>query len=216
MNHEKIPQNWFLGNLRTNSKPYDRNSSGRFHVLKISAIAVGTVILAIVTSVTVLIFHKTVLPTSHFDPAAARRFQSELQNAANSPGASLSADETEINSILHPYLERTSSSPRPAESTHVQDIKIKLNDDRIHVYLALDFHGQALTVDFESKVYTENGYARFVPTAARIGALPIPRSTLEAAARRMMESPETHEQLRLPHDIADLRVQDGKIRVIYR
>lgn len=216
MNYKKIAQNWFLGNLRTNRKSCERNSSGRWRVLKIGAIVVGTVVLAILTSITILIFHKTALPTSHFDPAAARRLQSELQDAANSPGGFLSADETEINSILHPYLERASASPRPAESTHVQDIKIKLKDDRMHVYLVLDFHGQAMTVDFESKVYAENGYARFVPTAARIGSLPIPRSTLEAAAHRMMESPETREQLRLPTNISDLRVQDGKIRVIYR
>jgi hypothetical protein len=46
--------------------------------------------------------------------------------------------------------------------------------------------------------------------------LPIPQSTLETAVRKMMELPENREKMRLPDELADLRVENGEIVVAYK
>jgi hypothetical protein len=52
--------------------------------------------------------------------------------------------------------------------------------------------------------------------SGQIGALPIPQATLEAAVRRMMESPENREKLKLPSDISDLKIENGEVVAKYQ
>lgn len=214
MNYSQELGDTIVRNPEVNRQRCEGNHSGSWRALKLTGLIVGALVFAIIAVLLGLIFHKASPPTTNLDLAAAWRLQSDLQKVT-STGGPLFADETEVNSILQPYLERAAGSS-PTESTGLRDIRIKLHDDRMHVYLLLEFNGKGVTVDFESKIHTENGYVRFVPTGGRVGALSIPNSVLEAAVRQMTESAESREQLRLPNNISDLRVQEGKIRVIYR
>lgn len=215
MNHSQALEPERLENSDGDRQQCEGDHSVPWRALKLTGLVMGALMLAITAVFLGLIFHKASPPTTNIDLAAAGRLQSDLQKVTSAGGPVL-ADEVEVNSILQPYLERAAVSSPTTESTGIRDIRIKLNDDRIHVYVLLEFHGKGVTVDFESKIYTENGYVRLVPTGGRVGALAIPKSVLASAARQMMESPESREQLRLPNNISDLRVQDGKIRVVYR
>jgi hypothetical protein len=73
-----------------------------------------------------------------------------------------------------------------------------------------------MTLQLEGRLAAQNGYLRFEPVSGQIGALPIPQSTLDSAVRRLMDSPENREKLKLPSEIADLRIENGEVVASYK
>jgi hypothetical protein len=57
---------------------------------------------------------------------------------------------------------------------------------------------------------------KFQPVAGKLGSLPLPQSTLDAAVEKMMASPENREKLKLPNDISDIKIEDGKAVLSYK
>ncbi len=98
----------------------------------------------------------------------------------------------------------------------VKDVKVELVDDRVRAYVVFDFHGKDMTLQLEGKLGAQNGYLQFEPVSGQIGSLPIPQSTLEAAVRRMMDSPENREKLKLPNDMSDLKIENGEVVTTYK
>jgi hypothetical protein len=98
----------------------------------------------------------------------------------------------------------------------VKDVKVELIEDRARAYVVFDFHGKDMTLQLEGKLGAENGYLQFEPTSGQIGSLPIPQSTLETAVRRMMESPENREKLKLPDGMSGLKIENGEVVVSYK
>jgi|SRR5450755_294792 hypothetical protein len=98
----------------------------------------------------------------------------------------------------------------------VKDVKVELIEDRVRAYVVFDFHGKDMTLQLEGKLGAEDGYLHFEPVAGQIGSLPIPRSTLEAAVARMMESPENREKLKLPNDMSGLKIENGEVVATYK
>lgn len=100
--------------------------------------------------------------------------------------------------------------------SNVRDFKIQLVDDRVKAYVLFDVHGKDMTLQLEGRLGAQNGYLNFELMSGQIGSLPIPQSTLESAVRRIMESPENREKLKLPPQIADLRIENGEVVASYR
>jgi len=137
-------------------------------------------------------------------------------------------DEAEVNSFLDSHLVLNREGTAPAATSNakeptveevqstVRDVKINLTDDRVHAYIVFDFHGKDMTLELEGRLRAEGGYMRFDPVSGKIGALPIPQPTVETAVRKIIESAENREKLRLPADLADLRVENGEIVVAYK
>jgi hypothetical protein len=98
----------------------------------------------------------------------------------------------------------------------VRDVKVELIEDRARAYVVFDFHGKDMTLQLEGRLAAANGYLRFEPVSGQIGSLPIPQSTLQTAVQKMMESPENREKLRLPPEIADLRIENGELLATFR
>lgn len=197
------------------------------------AVAVVTLILAL---------HKTPPPPVETNPQAAARAEQKFEDAeravANGQSATVRVDETELNSYLSSHMELSGKeAARPAAPTdqprraddsaptaqdveqmrsNVRDFKIQLVDDRVKAYVLFDIHGKDLTLQLEGRLSAKNGFLIFDPVSGQIGSLPIPPSALESAVRRLMESPENREKLKLPPQIADLRVENGEVVVGYR
>jgi hypothetical protein len=168
----------------------------------------------------ILILHTTPPPVVHIDPAAARRLQEKLQQvqtaaAAGSPGV-LRTDEAELNSILDAYFRAGAGRTSENSAAVVRDLKLNLIEDRLRVYLLVNFRGQDITVVFEAKVHSVDGYLDFEPLSGKIGALPIPKDSLKKALKQMAARPDTRNLLRLPNNLRELRVEDGKLVVVYR
>jgi len=55
-----------------------------------------------------------------------------------------------------------------------------------------------------------------VPVAGKLGSLPLPQATLDAAVDKLMSSPENREKLKLPSDISDVHIENGQAVVSYK
>ena len=190
----------------------------------------------------ILALHKTPPPPVETSPQAAARAEQKFDEAeraaANGQSATLRVDETELNSYLSSHLEVSGNEPaKPASAisqkddsnssaptaqdvqqmrSNVRDFKIQLVDDRVKAYVLFDVHGKDLTLQLEARLSAQNGYLIFDPVSGQIGSLPIPQSALESAVRRLMESPENREKLKLPPQIADLHIENGEVVASYR
>jgi hypothetical protein len=201
---------------------------------------------ACVLIVLILLLHKSAPPPVSTTPEAAARveqkFQDVQQAVAQGQPATLRMDETELNSYLASHLvlpgnkpsaaatsaaagDAPSATPNPDQPTmddveqmrsNVKDVKVQLIDDRVRAYVVFGVHGKEMTLQLEGKLGADNGFLRFEPVSGQIGALPIPQATLEAAVRRMMESPENREKLKLPSDISDLKIENGEVVAKYQ
>ena len=98
----------------------------------------------------------------------------------------------------------------------VKDVKVELIGDRARAFVVFNFHGKDLTLQLEGRLGAEDGYLRFDPVSGQIGSLPIPQSTLETAVRRLMESPENREKLKLPDGMSSLKIENGEVVASYK
>jgi len=174
---------------------------------------------------------------------AEQKFQDVQQAVAQGQPATLRMNETELNSYLASHLvlpanQTPNAAPNapPASDTaggapngdqttmddvdqmrsNVKDVKVQLVDDHVRAYVVFDVHGKDMTLQLVGKLGADNGFLRFEPVSGQIGALPIPQATLEAAVRKMMESPENREKLKLPSDISDLKIENGEVVAKYQ
>jgi hypothetical protein len=190
----------------------------------------------------VLILHKTPPPLIETSPQTAARveekFEAVERAVASGQAATLRLDETELNSYLSTHLDLagrvapntapageaqgTPNSPAPLPQeveqmrSNVRDVKVQLIEDRVRTYVVFDVHGKDMTLQLEGHLGALNGYLKFEPVRGQIGSFPIPQSTLDSAVRRLMESPENREKLKLPSNISGLRIQNGEIVASYK
>ena len=160
-----------------------------------------------------LIFNKVAAPVIQTDPAAALQLNARLKQAEGAASAAspqvVRADQTEVNSVIDSYLKKDSQGQ--IVPTSIRDFRLKIIEDRVRMYLVLDLRGRNLTVELEGKMHAKDGFLQFDPLSGRIGALPIPKSTLVSRMQAMMDSPEMRESLRLPANVKDVYVEDGRI-----
>jgi hypothetical protein len=165
----------------------------------------------------------------------------EFQAAAQQGRAgTLALDQPEINGWLQrnldlkrPGSENPMAGPKTVESaidlakrvrapeaggatveqiqSTVRDVRIELKDDSLRAYVAFDLYGKDLSLELEGRLEVRDGCLRLVPTAGKLGSLPLPAGTLDAAAARLFDSPQNKEKFRLPAHIRDVRVEGGEL-----
>jgi hypothetical protein len=122
-------------------------------------------------------------------------------NAANDPSAALAAGDPRS-------LEDVQSS--------VKDVKVDMVGDLVKAYVIFDFHGKDISLELDGHLSSDNGFMKFEPVSGKLGSLPLPQSTLNAAVEKMMASPENRDKLRLPADISDIKIVDGQAVIQYK
>jgi hypothetical protein len=98
----------------------------------------------------------------------------------------------------------------------VKDLKVQMEGDEVRAYVVFDVHGKDMTLNLVGKLGSQDGYLKFEPVSGQIGSLPIPQSTLETAVKRLMESPENREKLKLPADVSDMHIENGQLVATYQ
>src|SRR5579863_7318039 len=98
----------------------------------------------------------------------------------------------------------------------VKDVNIDMDGDIVKAYVTFDFHGKDLALELDGRLGTQDGYLTFDPVAGKLGSLPLPQSTLQAAVDKMMASPENREKLRLPPDISNIAISNGQAVISYK
>lgn len=186
----------------------------------------------------------TVSTTPEAAARAEQKFQDVQQAVAQGQPATLHMSETELNSYLASHLVLPAANPSAPSATpnaapsggadgalnaeqptmddveqmrsNVKDVKVQLVDDHVRAYVVFDVHGKDVTLQLVGKLGADNGFLRFEPVSGQIGSLPIPQAVLEAAVRKMMESPENREKLKLPSDISNLKIENGEVVTQYQ
>ena len=189
----------------------------------------------------ILLLHKAPPPPIERNAEAAARAEQKLadvqQAIAQGQPATLRMNETELNSYLETHMDLGGAMGGPATDgapstsagsdavtpenvksmqSNVRDVKVQLIEDRVRAYVVFDIHGKDMTLQLEGRVRAEDGFLKFEPVSGQIGALPIPHSTLRAAVKRVTESPQNREKLKLPEAISDLRVENGEVVATYQ
>lgn len=146
-----------------------------------------------------------VLPAANTNTNTNTNAPSAMPSAAPSGGAdgALNAEQPTMDDV-----EQMRSN--------VKDVKVQLVDDHVRAYVVFDVHGKDVTLQLVGKLGADNGFLKFEPVSGQIGSLPIPQAVLEAAVRKMMESPENREKLKLPSDISNLKIENGEVVTQYQ
>jgi hypothetical protein len=112
----------------------------------------------------------------------------------------------------------SSSDPQSIEQVQssVKDVKVDMDGDLVKAYVVFDFHGRDMSLELDGHMGAQDGYVKFQPVAGKLGSLPLPQATLDAAVEKMMASPENREKLKLPDDISDIKIEDGKAVLSYK
>jgi hypothetical protein len=130
-------------------------------------------------------------------------------SAAAAPGNNTASDAMAALSSSDPQsIEQVQSS--------VKDVKVDMDGDLVKAYVVFDFHGRDMSLELDGHMGAQDGYVKFQPVAGKLGSLPLPQATLDAAVEKMMASPENREKLKLPNDISDIKIEDGKAVLSYK
>ena len=100
--------------------------------------------------------------------------------------------------------------------SNVKDFKVDMVGDIAKIYVIFDFHGKDMSLELDGHLSAENGYLKFDPVAGKLGSMPLPQSTLQAAVDKLMSSPENREKLRLPPDVSGIQIVDGQVVLSYK
>jgi hypothetical protein len=141
-----------------------------------------------------------VLPAANTNSNANTNAPSAMPSAAPSGGA---------DGALH--AEQPTMDDVEQMRSNVKDVKVQLVDDHVRAYVVFDVHGKDVTLQLVGKLGADNGFLKFEPVSGQIGSLPIPQAVLEAAVRKMMESPENREKMKLPSDVSNLKIENGEV-----
>lgn len=167
-----------------------------------------------------LILHTTPPPVIHTDAAAAQRLQREIKlaqaAATNGTPGVVSADEIELNSILKEYVKAAADKTPTNSDAVVRDMKMTLAEDRLRLYVLVNLRGRNLTFALEGKVRSAGGFLDFEPVNATIGSLSMPKASLKRAIEQMIATPETQELMRLPRNLRDLHVENGRLILVFQ
>ena len=131
-------------------------------------------------------------------------------SAAQAPAAGAASTKDPLSGIGgdEPTLEQVQSS--------VKDVKVDMEGDLVKAFVIFDFHGKDMSLELDGHLSAEGGYVRFDPVSGKLGSLPLPQSTLNAAVEKLMASPENREKLRLPPDINDIHIVNGQAVIDYK
>jgi hypothetical protein len=191
--------------------------------------------------VAVLVLYRGTPPEIEITASATERAQLKVRDFRDDMrrgrDSTLQLDRSELNGWLDTNLALgrelpPTSAPRPAPSSaaaaaepeptlaevrsSIRDVRIDLFEDRLRAWVAFELYGKLLSLELEGKVYAEGGYLRFDATSGRLGSLPLLESTLQKASRRLFDSPENREKLRLPPEISEVRVEHGTLVISTR
>jgi hypothetical protein len=117
-----------------------------------------------------------------------------------------------------PSVALAAGDPRSLEDVQssVKDVKVDMVGDLVKAYVIFDFHGKDISLELDGHLTSENGFVKFEPVSGKLGSLPLPQSTLNAAVEKMMASAENRDKLRLPADISDIKIVDGQAVIQYK
>lgn len=113
-----------------------------------------------------------------------------------SPGASGTAGSTEL----------------PGPVPDIKDYQVSMDGDIVRGQFLTQIAGKDVYVTLGGHLGAKDGYATFEATEAKIGDLSVPASLVNEALQKKLG--EQRDQLKLPENVKDLRVENGELVLV--
>ena len=186
--------------------------------------------LATTVAVLLLILHQTPPVPIQTDPQATQRLTEKMDHLRMAVQAgmphTLSLDESELNQWMRENLAIASAHqaqqagiPFPAGyeptmqevQSALKDVRMNLMGNQLRAYALFVLYGKEISLQLDGTIETREGFVRLIPTAGRLGSLPIPSSTLELVVQRLFESPQNRDKFQLPPQVEAIRVENSTL-----
>jgi hypothetical protein len=110
----------------------------------------------------------------------------------------------------------SSSAPAPSGSTefpgavpNIKDYQVSMDGDTVHGQFLTQVAGKDVYVTLAGHLGAKDGYATFEATEFKVGDLSVPVSLVnDALQKKLMEQ---RDQLKLPENVKDLKVENGEL-----
>lgn len=158
--------------------------------------------------------------------ANASSFQSKLSNLEQAHQSGQTGVETRITSdevaaafaASNPQPSQTaplrSETGTSAEQAPLKDQQVVFDGDQVKSQFTTQVAGKDVVVTLSGRVGSKDGYVDFIPTSFEIGSMPVPISIVQEQVQKKLSDPATHEQLKLPEFVSDLRVENGQLVIV--
>ena len=123
-------------------------------------------------------------------PSAASANTSTSSPSANPPGAS-------------------GSMEFPGGVPHIKDYQVSMDGDIVRGQFLTQIAGKDVYLTLAGHLGSKDGYATFDATEVKVGDLSVPASLVNEVLQRKLA--EQHEQLKLPNNVKDLKVENGEL-----
>ena len=101
-----------------------------------------------------------------------------------------------------------------ADQAPLKDEQVVFDGDQVKSQFTTQVAGKDVIVTLSGRVGSKDGYVDFVPTSFQIGSMPVPISVVQEQVQKKLSDPATHEQLKLPEFVSDLRIENGQLVIV--
>ena len=169
------------------------------------------------------------------DPRAADRVAEKMamlqQSIQTNRAANIALSEAELNQWMRDNLAIASAHQAqqaglavPAGNTAavaevqsaLKDVQVNLDGNQLKAYALFHIYGKDISLQLDGTLETRDGYVRLTPTAGKLGALPIPHTTLGHVVAQLFESPQNREKFQLPPQIQSVHVENSTLVITSR
>ena len=163
-------------------------------------------------------------------PQAAPDHQSEVRINSAELSAGLAeaagtlpattAASTSTNAPLNPATALSSASPSgssaegpameyPGAVPNIKDYQVSMEGDLVRGQFLTQIAGKDVYVTLAGHLGSKDGYATFDATEVKVGDLAVPASLVSGVLQKKLA--EQRDQLKLPENIKDLKVENGEL-----
>ena len=97
----------------------------------------------------------------------------------------------------------------PGAVPNIKDYQVSMEGDIVRGQFLTQIAGKDVYLTLAGHLGSKDGYATFEATEVKIGDLSVPASLVNGALQKKLE--EQRDQLKLPENVKDLRVENGEL-----
>jgi hypothetical protein len=123
--------------------------------------------------------------------------------ATTSSGASSISTAASGSSLASPALEFPGAVP------NIKDYQVSMDGDIVRGQFLTQIAGKDVYLTLAGHVGSKDGYATFDATEVRVGDLSVPAALVNEVLQKKLN--EQRDQLKLPNNVKDLKVENGEL-----
>ena len=126
-----------------------------------------------------------------------------LLTAATPPAANASSSSAPSSADASPTMEFPGAVP------NIKDYQISMDGDIVRGQFLTQIAGKDVYLTLAGHLGSKDGYATFDATEVKVGDLSVPASLVNEVLQKKLA--EQHDQLKLPNNVKDLKVENGEL-----